>query len=286
MRLDKRYQLMNLPEVEEGLELENITKNNLSQKSIEMNDGSSIYKFLWDYIIYKSDLTDTDLKLLEDVCIKYSAYHIVLFQLIISTCDSAFKRGYMNSGLRNDYDFKFSTSKQKAPEHERNYVQSPQDEIPCCLANGSFVMTARSVNEIGIEELEAMLVDAEESSPMKDPYRRIRKEEYEQYLVDRCGLLRNPFLYSSFYKALESDNINDITGRVIRAACLFSASKGFEHSLGMLIEPEQAMPCRITDGEFVFPPVATKQIGAKNLNKLMHEANNRARAKEKARANA
>ena len=282
MKLDIRYELMEIPAVKEGLKLENITRNDKTHVSLAMNDGSSLYKFLWDYIIYRANLSDSELDRLQETCNVYLPYSIILFQFIIKTCDGIFKRGYINNGFREDYDFLFKTNKQESPEEERNYIQSPQDEIPCYLPSGTFVMTARSVKEIGIEELEGMLEDAEQGSTMNDPVKRIRKEDYEQHLIDRCPHLTNPIMYSSFLKALERRYVEDMTSKIISSAVSFASSKGFEHSLG--INTEKGLPSRITDGEFIFPPTACKAIGAENLYKLMHDANNRAKAKENVRA--
>ena len=282
MKLDQAYRLLDCPLVEEGLEVENILETKAFTNHLNNNDGSSLYRFLWHFIIYKTNLAKEELKVLEDTCNAHNIFAIVLFNLILDIADSTFKVGYINTDLRNSYDFLYKPKGEEAEPSERNYIQAPQDEMPCRINNHSFVMTARSVNELGIEKLEQMQDDAENSSPIKDPIKLIRKEDFIDHFISECKQLNNPMMRVAFLKAVELPEVEDITTKILHSALDFSSSKRYPNNIEL--NSEKGIPARICDGEFVFSPKATITIGAENLSRMMADANQRARSKENVRA--
>jgi len=247
-----------------------------------MEDGSSFYKFLWDYLIYKSDLSKEELNKLEETCKIYSFYPVIMFNLLRSACDLIFQRGYINSDFRNNYSYSYWKKKEVMPQAQ-NYIQSPQDEVCCRLPDSSFIINARATNEIGINVLEEMLEEAESKSEVEDAVKTIPIADLEEKLINENKILTEYFAQILFTKALERKNMEAISMKILDTAINYSSSGKFVDTVD--INTGATIPARLSDGEFCFPPSATSIIGSSKLYEMMIDANQKAKVKEETRAN-
>ena len=280
-RLDERFKLINVPMIDRGLYVPRDTSGK-SIYSLQMYDNSSFYRFLWHYLIFKANLSEEELQALEETCIKFSFYPIVTFHLLRMACDIIFQRGYLNSGLRDNHDFKIGKDGKEVPPQSRNYIENPIDDICCEVANSSFIITARATNEIGISVLEEMLEEAESKSEIHDPVKTITLGELEDKLVNQSPLLGDYLSREIYITSLEENRMEAVSMKLLDSAINLSSSGKFIDTVD--INTGITMPCRVTDGEFIFTPSATKTIGVPYLSKMMADANNRAIAKENVRA--
>ena len=115
-----------------------------------MPDGSSFYKFYFDYMVHKALLSDGELLMLEQLLNEEPDLAVILFKLLVGVADNTVVSGYISNGFRD--------------EEGIDYINEPNDEHLCSMQDGCFVVTAKATAQLGRDFLESMVREAEKEA--------------------------------------------------------------------------------------------------------------------------
>jgi len=139
------------------------------------------------------------------------------------------------------------------------------DSIPARLSDGEFVFTKKATDQIGADQLQTMMDDAERAYDGGSDAEM--EEDYISYVMDES---LNDDEQDYLVDVLQKDpRLSDILDKVITTASEFSGAGEVE---GPGTGVSDSIPARLSDGEFVFTKKATDQIGADQLQTMMDDA--------------